>query len=79
MGGMSSDGSIWTANFDCAGYPTERLIRTEVNGTLDRSAALPASVGDTTATRALAAASDGSIWIVTTRDGSTRIVHFQPN
>lgn len=79
VGWMSPDGSMWTVNLD-RDFQTERLIRTAVDGTLDRSAALPASAGTTSSIGTLAAASDGSIWTVTTTTGgATNIVKFLPH
>src|SRR5438105_13684756 len=79
IGGMSPDGSVWTVNLD-RDFRTQRLIRTEVDGRLDRSAALPASAGAASFGGTLPAATDGSIWTVTTTtSGATKIVHFRPS
>jgi hypothetical protein len=79
VGSMSPDGSMWTVNFD-RDFQTQRFMRTAVDGALDRSAALPASAGGTSSTGTLAAATDGSIWTVTTTTGgSTNIVKFLPH
>ena len=78
---MSADGALWTVNYDRGGFPTQRLVRTAVNGQLDRSAALPnPTVGQVmVATRPLAAATTGAIWMVTSTSSANYIVRFQPS
>lgn len=79
VGGMSPDGSMWTVNFDRSGTGS-RLMRTAVNGALDRSSVLPAAAGAEGFGGPLAAATDGSIWIVTSKpSGATFVVRFVPS
>jgi hypothetical protein len=77
---MSPDGALWTVNFDRGGFPTERLVRTAVNGQLDRSAALPAPAPGQVmdATGPLAASTNGAVWMVTATSKADYVVRYQP-
>jgi hypothetical protein len=80
VAGMSPDGALWTVNYDRGGFPTQRLVRTAVNGQLDRSAALPDLMAGEVmdATRPLAAATTGAIWFVAATSTASYVVRFQP-
>ncbi len=83
VGGMAPDGALWTVNFDRNGYPAQRLIRTSVDGHLDRSAALPPPVPGQVMKAAfggaLAAASNGAIWFATASTSAHYVVRYQPS
>jgi len=77
---MSPDSALWTVNYDRGGLPTQRLVRTAVNGQLERSAALPAPAPGQSldATGPLAATTNGAIWMVAASGSANYVVRYQP-
>jgi len=77
---MSPDSALWTVNYDRGGLPTQRLVRTAVNGQLERSAALPAPAPGQSldATGPLAATTNGAVWMVAASGSANYVVRYQP-
>jgi hypothetical protein len=79
-GATTPHGALWSVFSDHTGPPVERMVRMDVTGRFDRSAALPAgTTGAPMATTGpIAATPNGSIWTVTTDGTNMYVLRYQP-
>jgi autotransporter-associated beta strand protein len=80
FGATTADGALWSVFSDRTGPPAERMVRMDVTGRLDRSAALPAGSGGApmTSTGPIAATPDGSVWTATSDGTNMYVLRYQP-